>query len=54
VASEPAADVYYGRREEILKRREEQKQQTLCELSRYNHGQKTNRATDESETQSRR
>lgn len=47
------ADVYYGRREEILKRREEQKQQTLYRRSQYNRGQGTNRATGESEAQNR-
>ncbi len=45
------ADVYYGRREEILRRREEQKRQTLYERFQYNLGQKTNRATGEPETQ---
>ncbi len=30
------ADVYYGRREEILKRREEQKQETIYQRFRYN------------------
>lgn len=33
------ADVYYGRREEILKRREVQKQETLYQRFRYNLGQ---------------
>ena len=46
-------DVYYGRREEILKRREEQKRQTLYERFQYNLSQKTNRATGEPETQNR-
>lgn len=46
-------DVYYARREEILKRREEQKQRTLYERFRYNPGQKQNRVTGESETQNR-
>jgi putative transposase len=46
-------DVYYGRREEILKRREEQKQRTLYERFQYNRGLKFNRATGESETQNR-
>jgi putative transposase len=46
-------DVYYGRREEILKRREEQKQRTLDERFRYNRGQQQNQATGESETQNR-
>ena len=46
-------DVYYGRREGILKRREEQKQQTLYERFQYNRGKKLNRATGEPETQSR-
>ena len=32
------ADVYYGRREEILKRREEQKQQTILRRLDYNLG----------------
>lgn len=35
------ADVYYGRREEILKRREEQKQQTLYERFEYNRAQRS-------------
>ena len=43
------ADVYYGRREEILKRRKEQKQQTLYERFQYNLAQKNNRATGEPE-----
>ena len=47
------ADVYCGRREAILKRREEQKQRTLHERFQYNRGQKLNRATGESETQNR-
>lgn len=46
-------DVYYGRREEILRRREEQKQKTLYERFQYNRGQRTNRATGESEAQNR-
>jgi hypothetical protein len=33
------ADVYYGRREEILERREEQKRQTLHERFEYNRAQ---------------
>src|SRR5271169_4089531 len=37
------ADVYYGRRELILRRREEQKRQTLYERFQYNLGQKMNR-----------
>ena len=32
------ADVYYGRGEEILKRREEQKRQTLYDRFQYNLG----------------
>ena len=47
------ADVYCGRREAILKRREEQKQRTLHERFQYNRGQKLNRETGESETQNR-
>jgi transposase InsO family protein len=35
------ADVYYGRREEILKRREEQKRQTLYERFEYNCAQRS-------------
>ena len=46
-------NVYYGRREEILKRREEQKQQTVQERSRYSLGQTVNRATGEPEGQNR-
>ena len=40
-------DVYYGRREQILGRREEQKQQTLCERFQYNFGRKPTRTTGE-------
>ena len=47
------ADVYYGRREAVLKRREEQKQQTLDERFRYNLGQRNTRATGESGAQNR-
>ncbi len=47
------ADVYYGRREEILQRREEQKRLTLYERFLYNLGQNTNRATGEPEAQNR-
>jgi hypothetical protein len=47
------ADVYYGRREEILRRREVQKQQTLEERFRYNLGQRTMRATGEPEAANR-
>jgi len=36
------ADVYYGRREEILKRRKEQKQATLERRFQYNLGQAHN------------
>ena len=43
------AEVYYGRREEILKRREEQKQQTFYERFQYNLAQKNTRATGEPE-----
>ena len=35
------ADVYYGRREEILKRRKDEKQATLDRRFRYNLGQAT-------------
>jgi transposase InsO family protein len=41
------ADVYYGRREEILKRWEEQIRRTLYDRFQYNLGQKTNRTTAE-------
>jgi len=47
------ADVYYGRREQILRRREEQKQQTLYERFQYNLGQKLNRVTGEPEARNR-
>jgi putative transposase len=47
------ADVYYGRREEILKRREEQKRQTLYDRFQYNLSQKTNRITGEPKNQNR-
>ena len=33
------ADVYFGRRQKILKRREEQKQATIYRRFRYNLGQ---------------
>ena len=46
-------DVYYRRREEILKRREEQKQRTLDERFKYNRSRKSNRTTGESEAQNR-
>jgi hypothetical protein len=36
--------VYYGRREEILKRREEQKRQTLYERFEYNRAQRSHAA----------
>jgi putative transposase len=41
------ADVYYGRREEILKRRKEQKQATLESRFRYNLGQAPNQTRSE-------
>ena len=41
------ADVYYGRREVILKRRQEQKQATLDARFRYNLGQAPNLTRDE-------
>lgn len=46
-------DVYYGRREEILKRREEQKRRTLYDRFQYSLGQKTNRTTGEPKNQNR-
>lgn len=47
------ADMYYGRWEEIPRRREEQKQQTLYERFQYNLAQKNNRATGEPEVRNR-
>jgi transposase InsO family protein len=41
------ADVYYGRREEILKRRKEQKQTTLDRRFQYNLGQAPNQTRGE-------
>ena len=41
------ADVYYGRREEMLKRRKEQKQATLESRFRYNLGQAPNQTRSE-------
>lgn len=41
------ADVYYGRREEILRRREEQKQRTIQERLRYNLGRSNVELTGE-------
>ena len=41
------ADVYYGRREEIIKRREKQKRQTLNERFQYNFSRKATRTTGE-------
>ncbi len=38
VGNATPADVYYGRREEILKRRKEQKQATLERRFQYNLG----------------
>ena len=46
-------DVYYGRREEIRMRREEQKRQTLSERFQYNLSRKASRATGEPEAQNR-
>lgn len=47
------ADVYYGRREQILRRREEQKRQTLYQRFQYNLGQKPIRITGEPEARNR-
>jgi len=44
------ADVYYGRREEILRRREEQKQRTIEERLRYNLGRSNLKLTGELES----
>jgi hypothetical protein len=41
------ANVYYGRREEIHKRREEQEQETLERRFQYNLGQASNLTRDE-------
>ena len=41
------ADVYYGRREEILRRREEQKQRTIQERLGYNLGRSNVELTGE-------
>ena len=41
------ADVYFGRREEILKRRKEQKQETLDRRFQYNLGQAPNQTWGE-------
>lgn len=43
------ADVFYGRREEILRRREEQKQRTIQERLRYNLGRSNLQLTGELE-----
>jgi hypothetical protein len=42
-------DVFYGRREEILRRREEQKQRTIQERLRYNLGRSNLQLTGELE-----
>jgi hypothetical protein len=47
------ADVYYGRRKDILKRREEQERQKLYGRFEYNRDKKTNRATGKLEGQNR-
>ena len=41
------ADVYFGRREEILKRRKEQKQETLDRRFQYNRGPAPNQTRGE-------
>jgi hypothetical protein len=48
-----AEDVYCGRREQILKRREEQKQQTLYHRFQYNFSGKINQTTGEPNDQNR-
>ena len=45
------ADVYYGRREEILKRRKDEKQATLGRRFRYNLGQAPNQTRGELRTE---
>jgi RNA-directed DNA polymerase len=47
------ADVYYGRREEVLQRREEQKRQTLYERFQYNLGPGRKQEIGEPEVQNR-
>jgi hypothetical protein len=47
------ADVYYGRREEILKRREEQKQQTILRRLEYNLGRCVTQPEGESNSENR-
>ena len=41
------ADVYYGRREEILRRRAERKQRTIEQRLRYNLGRWSHELTGE-------
>jgi putative transposase len=41
------AIVYYGRREEILRRRSEQKQRTIEQRLRYNLGRRNHQLTGE-------
>jgi hypothetical protein len=45
------ADAYYGRREEILKQRKEQKQVTIDARCRYNLGQAPNQTLGEMGTE---
>ncbi len=47
------ADVFFGRRGENLRRREDQKRATIYERFRYNLGQWTNPPTGESEALNR-
>jgi hypothetical protein len=47
IGSVTSADVYYGRREEILRRRKEQKQVTLESRTLYNLGLAPNRPPGE-------
>jgi len=44
------ADVYYGRRQPILRRREEQKQRTIEQRLRYNLGRSNLKLTGELES----
>ena len=47
IGNATSADVYFGRREKILKRRKEQKQATLDRRFQYNLGQAANQTRGE-------
>ena len=42
-----SADLYYGRREDILRRREEKKQRTVLRRIEYNLGRRQTQSTGE-------